>query len=93
MHRKWQTFEKSRLVLFVSDVAFDVWGNCFAFFDTIRKGEQKEKINDVEAPPILMASTELGHNYFILYYAWNREGQKLQEDLKMQEYGIFEELM
>ena len=32
------------------------------------------------------------HN-FILYYAWIREDQKFQEDLKMQEYGIFEELM
>ena len=65
------------------------------FFYTIRKGEQKEKITDVEAPPILMASTELGQttHYFLLYYAWIREDQKLQEDLKIQEYGIFEELM
>ena len=63
------------------------------FFWRIRRGEQKEKINDVEAPPILMASTELGHNYFILYYAWIRDDQRLQEDLNMQEHGIFEKLM
>jgi len=59
-----QTFEKSCLVLFVSDIAFDVEvtitmthqqfkKTTLFLFCRIRKGEQKEKINDVNPPHLL----------------------------------------
>jgi len=106
-----QTFEKSCLVLFVSDVAFDVevtitmthqqlkkTKTTLFLFCRIRKGEQKEKINDVN-PPIFYIinadwSKQIGQRAPIQeIHAWFRLDQELHEDLDMQEFKISGELM
>ena len=89
-----QSFE-SCSVLFVSDMTFDVWGNCdvfnkpkttWLFLCRISKGEQKDKIIDVEAPPILMASRQLGHiiiSVFILHGLEERKASGGPEDVRI----------
>ena len=100
-----QTFEKSCLVLFVSDIAFDVEvtitmthqqfkKTTLFLFCRIRKGEQKEKINDVKTPPSFISSTQIGQRAPIQeIHVWFRLDQDLQEDLDMQEFKISGELM
>ena len=52
----------------------------------ISKGEQKDKVIDVEAPPILMASTQLRHNIisvFIMHWFEERKASEGPEDVTL----------
>ena len=91
--------------MFVSDIAFDVEvtitmthqqfkKTTLFLFCRIRKGEQKEKINDVKTPPSFISSTQIGQRAPIQeIHVWFRLDQDLQEDLDMQEFKISGELM